>query len=86
MMEGTLGGAAEEGSLSQDGKNSCRCRMYRIEQRNHSLQVAMTEYLITIITCIKAWMLKNVLMSFGVNWLMAATVSSYVCDTLLPTA
>ena len=48
-MEETSGGATEEESISQDGLTCNRCRMYRTEQQNHRLQVALTENLIEII-------------------------------------
>ena len=46
MMEGTSERATEEGSLSHDGQTCNRCCMYRKEQKNHSLRVTLTEYLI----------------------------------------
>ena len=48
-MEETSGRATGEGSLFQDGQTCNRCRMYRTEQHNHNLQIALTEYLIQII-------------------------------------
>ena len=43
-MEETSGRATEEGSLSQDGQTCNRCCMYRKEQQNHSLQIALTDW------------------------------------------
>lgn len=64
MLEETSGR-----TLSQGGQTCNRCRMYRKEQQNHSLQVALTEYLIQRwaswlnyreIPLVTLWDLKNV--------------------------
>lgn len=46
------GRATEDGSLSQDRHTFSRCRMYRTEQQNLNLQIALTEYLIQFMSYI----------------------------------
>lgn len=48
LMVETSGRATNEGSLSQDQQTWNRRCMYRTEQHNHSLQVALREYLVQI--------------------------------------
>ena len=45
-MEETSQRVTEEGSLSQDGHMCNRCCMYETKHQNHSLQIALLEYLI----------------------------------------
>ena len=52
-MEKNSWRATEEGSLFQDEQTCNKCCMFNEEQEHHSLQVALTEYLIPFIICVK---------------------------------
>ena len=52
-MQGTSERATEEEFFYQGGQSCNRCHMYRTEQQNHCLQIALTVYLIQIIIYVK---------------------------------